>query len=193
MWEEPLIVAFDCGRPPSPTGQVVAVHGDGSAAVILGDDGEMREVAAREVRVGTYDLPPGIEYGEWSRFHYQYRILSAAGLHTTQGHARWRALATSGLAPVRLWTVARTIDYRGRSGFMLSIGEQVIEWLDTPPVMRRWTDPLSKLQWESVDPARLLVAKSEVDKVRDGGDMSDLPDALERLTQPDEERVLDRP
>lgn len=190
-----MVVAFDKGQPPAPIGQVVAIHGDGSGAVVLGGDGGMLEVAAHGVRVGTYGLPPGIEYGEWSQFHYQYRILSAAGLGTAQGHARWRSLATSGIAPVRLWTVVRILDYRGRSGFSLSIRDQVTEWLDTTPNMRRWADPLSKRQWDTLlfDAASLLEAKSEVDRVMDGGDLRGLPDALERLTQPDEERVLDRP
>lgn len=174
------MIAFDRSNPPIPVGLVVAVGVGGTTAVVLDENGDMREVGDADILVGRFDQPPGIEYGEWSRFHYQYRILAAAGLRTTQGHARWRSLATSGINPVRLWTIAKAIDYRGRSGFVQSIGDQVLEWLDTPVGKRQYKDPLSKRQWETLlsDPAKLLIAKDKVDAIMRGLDLKPLPDAL---------------
>lgn len=175
------MIAFDRTNPPLPVGRVVAVGDGGTTAVVLDANGDMREVDGAGILVGAFDLPPGIEYGEWSRFHYQYRIMRRAGLSTLHTPDRWRAFATSGLAPVRLWVAVRTVEYGGKSSFLSSLRDQITSWLDTPADRRRFGDPLSKRQWESLlaDSAMFLVAKGEVDGIMWGLDLKTLPDALE--------------
>ncbi|NBQ99618.1 MAG: hypothetical protein EBT79_09780 [Actinobacteria bacterium] len=191
-----MIVAFNPVLH-SPIGQVIASTAT-SVAVVTPHDGIV-EVADPDI--GVYTLPDGITYAEWEQNHFEYRVLCAAGLQVGHPADYWRALATSGMPPVRLWATARMVEYTGRSTFWMSLRDQILKWLSTPTDQRQFSLPLSKRQWEAAlnDPSHLSKGKQLSDDIAAGKDLTTLTnamqgplgDALVGSAEANEERVLD--
>ncbi len=175
-----LVVAFD--QHHVPIGQVLAFappadHDPGSAAVVR-SSGEIVEL--QNVEIGTYEIPQGITYAEWETHQVEYRVMSASGLSTNHPAAYWRALATMGLGPVRLWATVKMVDYTGRSVFWMSLRDQILNWLVTVPAQRRCANPLSKKQWETAlnDPEHIMQGKLLCDDLAAGRDLNPLREAM---------------
>lgn len=199
-----LVVAFD--QHHEPVGQVIACAAPevgphpGSMAVVR-DTGEVVEIVGGDV--GVYELPHGITYADFAPHQFEYRVLCAAGLQVGHPADLWRALASSGMPPVRLWAAAKMVEYTGRSHFWLSLRDQILAWASTPPSQRQFSTPLSKRQWETAlnDPNHLSKGKQLSDDLSAGKDLRSLweitlgplGDALVGPTEPAEEGVLDGP
>lgn len=197
-----LVVAFDPNR--DPIGQVIAcapcvANMTVGKAAVMTSSGEAIEVLGHHI--GVYAVPDDITYAEWEPHQFEYRVLCAAGLQVGHPADYWRALATSGMPPVRLWATVRMIEYTGRSNFWMSLRDQILKWLSTPPTQRQFSTPLSKRQWETAlnDPSHLSKGKQLSDDIAAGKDlttltnamMGPLGDALVGAAGADEERVFD--
>lgn len=172
-----LVVAFDHHR--EPVGQVIACAAPevgphpGSMAVVR-DTGEVVEIVGGDV--GVYDLPHGITYADFAPHQVEYRVLCAAGLHVGHPADLWRALASSGMSPVRLWAAAKMVEYPGRSNFWMSLRDQIMKWAKTPPAQRQFRTPLSKRQWETAlaDPNHLSKGQQLFADIAAGKDLRPL-------------------
>ena len=199
-----LVVAFDQHR--EPVGQVIACASPevgphpGSMAVTKAS-GEIVEIVGGDV--GVYELPAGITYADFAPHQFEYRVLCASGLHAAHPDDLWRALASSGMSPVRLWAAVKMLEYTGKSNFWTSLRDQIMAWAATPPSQRQFSIPLSKRQWETAldDPNHLSKGKQLSDDLSAGKDLRSLweltlgplGDALVGSSESAEERVLDRP
>lgn len=199
-----MIVAFDHHR--EPVGQVIAcamptVAPDLGSVAVMKTTGAVVEVVGGDL--GVYEIPADITYSEFEPHQFEYRVLCAAGLNVAHPADVWRALASSGMPPVRLWFAVRMIEYTGRSNFWTSLRDQILKWATTPPSMRQFSTPLSKRQWETAlnDPSHLSKGKQLSDDLSAGKDLrplweyilGSLGDALVGSAQPPEEGVLDGP
>jgi hypothetical protein len=195
-----LVVAFDQHR--EPFGQVIAYTAlPVCSMAVVKHTREVVEIEGGEV--GVYELPAGITYADFYPHHFGYRVLSAAGLRTSHPCDLWRALASSGMSPVRLWAAVKMVEYTGQSNFWTSLRDQITNWASTPPEQRLFRIPLSKRQWETAldDPNHLSKGKQLSDDLSAGRDLKSLQDALlgplgdalVGAAEPAEERVLDRP
>lgn len=199
-----LVVAFDHHR--EPVGQVIAcamptVAPDLGSVAVMKTTGAVVEVVGGDL--GVYEIPADITYAEFEPHQFEYRVLWAAGLRADQPSDLWRALANSGMPPVRLWAAVKMVEYTGKSNFWASLRDQILKWATTPPSMRQFSTPLSKRQWEAAlnDPNHLSKGKQLTDELSAGKDLkplylivlSSLGDALVGAVEADEEGVLDRP
>ena len=198
-----LFVAFDHHR--EPVGQIIACaapevgpHPGSMAVARL--SGEVVEVVDGDV--GSYDLPADITYADFATHQFEYRVLCASGLNVAHPADVWRALASSGLPPVRLWAAVKMAEYTGKSNFWTSLRDQILNWASTTPSQRQFSTPLSKRQWEITldDPNHLSKGKQLIDDLSDGKDLIQLQAAFEGplgnafvgATKPDEKRILYR-
>jgi hypothetical protein len=166
-------IAFN--QKQEPVGQVIA-H-ESTAVAVLTASGDVIEVTSPNV--GFFLIPPNIAYADFAAHPFEYRIMCAAKLHPARPANLWRALAESGMSPVRLWLTVELIEYSGQSNFYMSLRDQILKWGDTPPHKRNFAMPLSKRQWDAVlDPGGLTRGKMSVDLLVTGADLPPLETAF---------------
>ena len=163
--------------------------------------GEIVEIVGGDV--GVYELPAGITYADFAPHQFENRVLCASGLHAAHPDDLWRALASSGMSPVRLWAAVKMLEYTGKSNFWTSLRDHIMAGAATPPSQRQFSIPRSKRQWETAldDPNHLSKGKQLSDDLSAGKDLRSLweltlgplGDALVGSSESAEERVLDRP
>ena len=191
-----LVVAFD--HHHEPIGQVIAYA---TSVAVLTTSGEVVEVVDGDV--ASFQTPPDITYADFAKHPFEYRVMYASGLQSGHPADLWRALAASGMPPVRLWAAVKMVEYTGRSNFWLSLRDQIMKWATTPPSQRQFSTPLSKRQWETAlnAPTHLSKGKQLSDDLSAGKDLlplhvalgGPLGDTLVGAVEPNEEGVLDRP
>lgn len=161
-----LVVAFD--HHHEPIGQVIAYA---TSVAVLTTSGEVVEVVDGDV--GSFQTPPDITYADFAKHPWMYRVLCASKLHAGHPADLWRAFASSGLTPVRLWAAVKLIEYTGRSIFWRSLRDQILKWASNPPEHRQFNTPLSIRQWDTVlgDAEHVLQGKQLIDQLSNGCDL----------------------
>ena len=138
---------------PDPVGEwtgQVSLDATGSYCLSSDDD---RLVTCQKYSVRRVELPAWLSPREWAGNCVEWKYTWGAGVDPSWPEAWQRGLATLEF-DCRYWAAKLLKTKKFRSEFRASLRNQIVAWLETPAVERKYGSPLSWRQWEALSGRR---------------------------------------